>query len=90
MIVRTRTPEELSTFTLCRHTGPVWQIAWAHPKFGHIIASCSYDGKVIIWKEQTGQTGAGSWLKINEHTLHAASGSSRPCLILPFEQRIEP
>jgi protein transport protein SEC13 len=33
------------------HEGAVWQIAWAHPKFGHMIASASYDMKVIIWKE---------------------------------------
>lgn len=33
------------------HQGPVWQVAWAHPKFGNILASCSYDRKVIIWKE---------------------------------------
>ncbi|KAH8105308.1 WD40-repeat-containing domain protein [Cristinia sonorae] len=62
--------------TLKGHTGPVWQVAWAHPKFGHILASCSYDGKVIIWKEQTGQPGGTQWLKINEHTLHAASVNS--------------
>ena len=29
-----------------RHEGPVWQVAWAHPKFGSILASCSYDRKV--------------------------------------------
>lgn len=59
-----------------RHTGPVWQVAWAHPKFGDILASCSYDGKVIIWKEQLGQgPGAGGWTKIKEHTLHKASGA---------------
>ena len=28
------------------HDGPVWQLAWAHPKFGTILASCSYDKKV--------------------------------------------
>ncbi len=28
------------------HEGPVWQLAWAHPKFGQILASCSYDRKV--------------------------------------------
>ena len=61
---------------LYRHTGPVWQVAWAHPKFGQILASCSYDGKVIIWKEQLGQgPGAGGWTKIKEHTLHKASGA---------------
>lgn len=55
-----------------RHTGPVWQVAWAHPKFGSILASCSYDGKALIWKEQ--QPGQG-WAKIKEHTLHSASGA---------------
>jgi len=38
------------------HEGPVWKVAWAHPKFGSpnrssILASCGYDMKVIIWKE---------------------------------------
>jgi protein transport protein SEC13 len=33
------------------HNGPIWQLAWAHPKFGNILASCSFDRKVIIWKE---------------------------------------
>ena len=61
-----------------RHTGPVWQVAWAHPKFGHILASCSYDGKVLIWKEQQGQGSAAGWTKINEHTLHTASGMFHP------------
>lgn len=63
--------------TLRGHTGPVWQVAWAHPKFGHILASCSYDGKVIIWKEQPTQgPSPGGWAKIKEHTLHKASVNS--------------
>ena len=68
--------EDLTKF-VSRHTGPVWQVAWAHPKFGHILASCSYDGKVIIWKEQPAQgpTPAG-WAKIKEHTLYKASINS--------------
>ena len=37
--------------TLSGHQGPVWQVAWAHPKNGSLLASCSYDGRVIIWKE---------------------------------------
>jgi protein transport protein SEC13 len=48
----------------------VWRVDWAHPKFGVILASCSYDGKVFIWKDH----GAGSWKKIKEHILHTASG----------------
>ncbi|XP_023244957.1 protein SEC13 homolog [Copidosoma floridanum] len=49
------------------HTGPVWQIAWAHPKFGNLLASCSYDRKVIIWKEFD------DWVKIHEHMCHDSS-----------------
>jgi protein transport protein SEC13 len=26
-------------------------LSWAHPKFGCILASCSYDGRIIVWKE---------------------------------------
>lgn len=33
---------------LCSHEGPVWQVAWAHPKYGSILASCSYDRKVQV------------------------------------------
>ncbi|CEH17554.1 wd40 repeat-like protein [Ceraceosorus bombacis] len=78
--------------TLRGHEGPVWQVAWAHPKFGPILASASYDGKVIIWKNDgtapaanTGGYGAygqappsssGGWQKIKEHALHGASVNS--------------
>jgi len=37
---------------LKNHDGPVWQVSWAHPKFGMLLASCSYDGSVCVWKEQ--------------------------------------
>lgn len=40
------------------HTGPVWEVAWAHPTFGTILASCSYDGHVYIWEERDGQWGS--------------------------------
>jgi protein transport protein SEC13 len=74
-------PQKLAMLTCTlRHTGPVWQVAWANPKFGHILASCSYDGKVIIWKEQqqgpTSNSSSGGWTKIKEHTLHTASGKN--------------
>lgn len=56
--------------TLRGHEGPVWQVAWAHPKFGNILASCSYDGKVFVWRQA-----AQGWERIKEHTLHNASGA---------------
>lgn len=38
------------------HEGPVWQVAWLHPKFGsqgmQILASCGFDGKVCLWQQQ--------------------------------------
>ena len=34
------------------HQGPIWKIKWAHPSFGNIIATCSYDKTVIIWEEK--------------------------------------
>ncbi|KAG0642504.1 WD40-repeat-containing domain protein [Tuber brumale] len=57
--------------TLRGHDGPVWQVSWAHPKFGTILASASYDGKVIIWQERSG-----SWSKLFEHANHHASVNS--------------
>jgi hypothetical protein len=28
------------------HSGAVYRVAWAHPEFGQIVASCSYDKTV--------------------------------------------
>jgi len=43
--------------TLRGHEGPVWMVAWAHPKYGGVIASAGYEGKAIVWK----WTGQGSY-----------------------------
>lgn len=56
---------------LTGHDGPVWQVAWAHPKFGNILASCSYDRRVLIWKETS--TG---FQQIYEHIIHESSVNS--------------
>ena len=52
-----------------RHEGPVWQLCWAHPMYGSVLASCGYDRKVIIWKETNG-----SWDKLFEYSNHDSSG----------------
>ena len=49
----------------------MWQVAWAHPRFGNILASCSYDRRVFIWQE-----GGGQWSKIYEYTNHESSVNS--------------
>eukprot|EP00937_MAST-01D_sp_MAST-1D-sp2_P006995 g6995.t1 len=45
------TPQPTAIAELTGHEGPVWQVAWAHPKFGVILATCCYDGKVILFRE---------------------------------------
>ncbi len=62
--------------TLTSHEGPVWQVAWAHPKFGTLLASCSYDGAVIIHKQHDSGQAANSWSKIYEHKRHKSSVNS--------------
>ncbi|KAF4525558.1 hypothetical protein B566_EDAN015115 [Ephemera danica] len=53
------------------HEGPVWQVAWAHPKYGNLLASCSYDRKLIIWKETNDK-----WVKHYEYSNHDSSVNS--------------
>uniref|UniRef100_A0A0K0CXV1 WD_REPEATS_REGION domain-containing protein n=1 Tax=Angiostrongylus cantonensis TaxID=6313 RepID=A0A0K0CXV1_ANGCA len=33
------------------HGGAVWRVVWAHPEFGQLLATCSYDRSVHIWEE---------------------------------------
>lgn len=37
--------------TACLSSRLAPQVCWAHPKFGSLLATASFDGKVIIWKE---------------------------------------
>jgi protein transport protein SEC13 len=55
--------------TLVGHEGPVFMVAWAHPRFGNVIASCSYDRRVIIWKEST----PNQWKPVHIVEIHQAS-----------------
>ncbi|KAG1689700.1 hypothetical protein DVH05_002057 [Phytophthora capsici] len=57
---------------LTGHEGPVWQVAWAHPKFGVLLAACSYDGKVIIYREQS----LNQWTQAYVHGFHESSVNS--------------
>lgn len=53
-------------------------MSWAHPKFGTLLASSSYDGRVHIYRESPAQqggpnTGASSWTLVFTSTIHTAS-----------------
>ena len=62
------------------HDGPVWQVSWAHPKFGSVLASCSFDRKVIVWKES--ESARGQFSQVFSHTHH---GSVNAVAFAPHE-----
>lgn len=64
----TSNPPVLSA-SLTGHEGPVWMVAWAHPKFGAALASASFDGKAIVWKSASN----GVWQPSTIITAHNAS-----------------
>lgn len=51
------------------HTAPVWQVSWAHPKFGSLLASASYDKQVIVWREVR----QGDWQQLYRDASHTGS-----------------
>jgi len=64
--------EQTLVASLKEHQGPVWQVAWAHPQYGRILASCGYDRKVIIWQ----QDDSGQWKSIYIYAEHTSSINS--------------
>lgn len=58
--------------TIDEHNGPVWQVAWAHPKFGSLLASCSYYGSVMVHKESS----PNNWINVYDYELKDASVNS--------------
>ena len=38
--------------SLQTHSGSVWRVNWAHPEFGQVLATCSFDRTVGVWEEQ--------------------------------------
>ena len=67
----------------------MWQVAWAHPQFGTLLASCSYDRRVLVqrevapgqwsrilaWEEHASSVNGVSWAP-HEYGLHLAAASS--------------
>ncbi|EGW13529.1 Nucleoporin SEH1 [Cricetulus griseus] len=39
------------TATCKSHKGSVWHVTWAHPEFGQVLASCSFDQTAAVWEE---------------------------------------
>lgn len=60
---------------LTGHEGPVWQVAWAHPLFGSLLASCSYDRTVCLWADR-GAHGRPDWHRVHHYRDHDSSVNS--------------
>ena len=62
---------------LSGHEGPVWAVAWAHPRFGGgLLASASFDHRVLLWVESrgAGASSPSSWQRLPfEPPAHSAS-----------------
>ncbi|XP_067651579.1 nucleoporin SEH1-like [Haliotis asinina] len=41
------------------HSGSVWRVTWAHPEFGQVLATCSFDRTAAVWEELVGEHGKG-------------------------------
>merc|ERR1712151_11774 len=56
--------------------GPIWSVAWSHPKYGSVLASCSFDGSILIHREQRSSNNS-SWIPVATHkNLHESSVNS--------------
>ncbi|POI31777.1 hypothetical protein CIB84_004472 [Bambusicola thoracicus] len=68
----TRSNVFLRTAAFCvilqTHSGSVWRVTWAHPEFGQVLASCSFDRTAAVWEEIVGESndklrGQSHWVK---------------------------
>eukprot|EP00030_Apusomonadida_sp_AF-17_P002604 a340379_46.p1 GENE.a340379_46~~a340379_46.p1 ORF type:complete len:326 (-),score=107.39 a340379_46:29-979(-) len=68
------------------HSASVWKLAWAHPEFGQVLASCSFDNTVCIWEQDgTAEEGGRSvWSK--RATLVDSRESVSDCRFAPRNQ----
>jgi len=55
------------------HAGSVWKVNWAHPEFGQILATCSFDRTAAIWEEIVGESGSNSQNKSQSHWVKRTS-----------------
>jgi protein transport protein SEC13 len=67
--------DQLLCATLNGHEGPVWTVAWAHPRFGSVLATASFDKRVLIWKE-VNERGDNQWRPVHIIAVHNGSVNS--------------
>ncbi|KAA0197347.1 Nucleoporin seh1, partial [Fasciolopsis buskii] len=67
------------------HLGPAWRVAWAHPEFGQVIATCSFDRTIAIWEEVAGGQPTGSTIlhEPDGHTSMVGTGGAAGSAMIP-------
>lgn len=55
------------------HSGSVWRVTWAHPEFGQILGTCSFDRTAIIWEEIVSETSSTTGQKSQKHWIKRCS-----------------
>jgi len=57
-------------YLICKisHDSSIIKLDWSHPSFGNLIASCSFDKKIYIWKETTPKNRFERIYDYSEHT----------------------
>lgn len=68
--------------TLAGHDGPVWEVAWAHPSWGAVLASCGYDGTVLVYREQSP---GGQWSVVHSWKASEDASSMNSVEWAPYE-----
>lgn len=59
----------LTPLILCdSHDQPVWCVTFSHPKHGTLLASSSFDGRIIIWRENQS-----TFTRFHDFAQHTAS-----------------
>ncbi|XP_022177717.1 nucleoporin SEH1-A-like isoform X2 [Myzus persicae] len=53
------------------HSGSVWKVTWAHPDFGQVLATCSFDRTAAIWEEILGESDENG--TVLRHWVHRAN-----------------
>ena len=43
--------EWICTASWKTHSASVWRVEWAHPDYGQVLVTCSFDRTAIVWEE---------------------------------------
>lgn len=63
-ITRINALEKLDNNKNTNIVSPIWKLAWAHPRFGSVLASASFDKTVSIYQETSQQNQQSTWVRV--------------------------